>query len=56
MKPFIKKDKLKKDELQDGLKRMDVIQQSGLQFDFPIIEALILYIDKTFQAGMKENG
>ena len=38
IKPLIQEQKFSKSKVQDGLARMDVLQQSGLDFDFPIIE------------------
>mmetsp|Transcript_72499 Transcript_72499/g.125766 ORF Transcript_72499/g.125766 Transcript_72499/m.125766 type:complete len:1100 (-) Transcript_72499:169-3468(-) len=38
-----------KARLLDGLRKHDVLQQSGLAFDFPIIEALILHIDRMYK-------
>mmetsp|Transcript_54415 Transcript_54415/g.117774 ORF Transcript_54415/g.117774 Transcript_54415/m.117774 type:complete len:1106 (-) Transcript_54415:24-3341(-) len=37
---------MSKTRLLDGLRKHDVLQQSSLAFDFPIIEALILHIDR----------
>ncbi|CAD7930194.1 unnamed protein product [Amoebophrya sp. A25] len=53
IRPLLKQDKFSKAKLQDGLAKMDVLQQSGLDFDFPIIEALILWIDKNYKDVLK---
>ena len=53
IKPFIQEPKISKSKLADGLARMDVLQQSGLDFDFPIIEALIMWIDKNHKDTLK---
>jgi len=37
---------MSKARLLDGLRKHDVLQQSNLAFDYPIIEALILHIDR----------
>jgi ATP-dependent RNA helicase DHX36 len=39
-----------KARLVDGLRKHDVLQQSSLAFDYPIIEALILHIDRMHKA------
>ncbi|CAJ1354280.1 unnamed protein product [Effrenium voratum] len=39
--------------LVDGLRKHDVLQQSGLAFDYPIIEALILHIDRMYKDAQK---
>lgn len=44
---------LTKQKLEDGLRRHDVLQQSGLFFDFPVIQALILHIDRMFKLALK---
>jgi len=44
---------LTKQKLADGLRRHDVLQQSGLFFDFLIIEAIILHIDRMHKAAIK---
>ncbi len=38
-----------KPKFMDGLRKMDVIQQSCLTFDYPIIEALILFFDRMYK-------
>jgi len=40
---------LTKNKLLDGLRKHDVLQQSGLHFDIPIIEALLLFIDMQYK-------
>jgi len=42
-----------KARLLDGLRKHDVLQQSSLAFDYPIIEALILHIDRMYKAQQK---
>uniref|UniRef100_A0A7S1Q4S2 RNA helicase n=1 Tax=Alexandrium catenella TaxID=2925 RepID=A0A7S1Q4S2_ALECA len=44
-----------KARLIDGLRKMDVLQQSSLAFDFPIIEALILHIDRMYKDAQKAD-
>merc|ERR1719498_759416 len=46
---------MNKERLLDGLRKHDVLQQSGLAFDFPIIEALILHIDRIYKAAQKNQ-
>lgn len=46
---------LSKERLLDGLRKHDVLQQSGLAFDFPIIEALILHIDRMYKAAQAQK-
>lgn len=41
--------------LLDGLRKHDVLQQSGLAFDYPIIEALILHIDRMYKDAQKDQ-
>lgn len=41
--------------LTDGLRKHDVLQQSSLAFDYPIIEALVLHIDRMYKAQQKQN-
>ncbi|CAD7923399.1 unnamed protein product [Amoebophrya sp. A120] len=53
IRPLIKQDKFSKNKLSDGLAKMDVLQQSSLDFDFPIIEALIMWIDKNYKDVLK---
>jgi len=40
---------MSKARLLDGLRKHDVLQQSSLAFDYPIIEALILHIDRMYK-------
>eukprot|EP00419_Tripos_fusus_P045518 CAMPEP_0172822272 /NCGR_PEP_ID=MMETSP1075-20121228/16567_1 /TAXON_ID=2916 /ORGANISM="Ceratium fusus, Strain PA161109" /LENGTH=1135 /DNA_ID=CAMNT_0013663249 /DNA_START=71 /DNA_END=3474 /DNA_ORIENTATION=- len=47
---------MSKARLIDGLRKMDVLQQSSLAFDFPIIEALILHIDRMYKEAQKTTG
>eukprot|EP00392_Amoebophrya_sp_AT5.2_P015693 g15909.t1 len=49
IRPLLKQEKFSKGKLTDGLAKMDVLQQSSLDFDFPIIEALIMWIDKNYK-------
>lgn len=42
-----------KARLLDGLRKHDVLQQSSLAFDFPVIEALILHIDRMYKDAQK---
>merc|ERR1719171_1999955 len=44
---------MNKERLLDGLRKHDVLQQSGLAFDYPIIEALILHIDRMYKGAQK---
>jgi ATP-dependent RNA helicase DHX36 len=44
---------MSRDRLLDGLRKHDVLQQSGLAFDYPIIEALILHVDRMYKAAQK---
>jgi len=41
--------------LLDGLRKHDVLQQSSLAFDYPIIEALILHIDRMYKDAQKDQ-
>eukprot|EP00929_Paragymnodinium_shiwhaense_P034889 TRINITY_DN18928_c0_g1_i1.p1 TRINITY_DN18928_c0_g1~~TRINITY_DN18928_c0_g1_i1.p1 ORF type:complete len:1100 (+),score=321.71 TRINITY_DN18928_c0_g1_i1:76-3375(+) len=41
---------MSKARLMDGLRKHDVLQQSGLEFDYAIIEALVLHIDRQYKA------
>lgn len=43
-----------KGRLVDGLRKHDVLQQSSLAFDYPIIQALILHIDRMYKAAQKD--
>eukprot|EP00397_Hematodinium_sp_SG-2012_P002884 GEMP01002892.1.p1 GENE.GEMP01002892.1~~GEMP01002892.1.p1 ORF type:complete len:1080 (+),score=285.51 GEMP01002892.1:130-3369(+) len=52
IKPYLD-GQLTKQKLEDGLRRHDVLQQSGLFFDFPIIQALILHIDRMYKTAVK---
>eukprot|EP00927_Polykrikos_kofoidii_P052226 TRINITY_DN45_c2_g1_i1.p1 TRINITY_DN45_c2_g1~~TRINITY_DN45_c2_g1_i1.p1 ORF type:complete len:1126 (+),score=236.17 TRINITY_DN45_c2_g1_i1:70-3447(+) len=42
-----------KPRLIDGLRKHDVLQQSSLEFDYPLIEALILHIDRMYKEQQK---
>jgi len=42
-----------KARLMDGLRKHDVLQQANLSFDYPIIEALILHIDRMYKDAQK---
>jgi len=53
IKPYLE-GQLTKQKLADGLRRHDVLQQSGLQHDFLIIEALILHIDRSYKQAMTQ--
>eukprot|EP00418_Pyrodinium_bahamense_P087002 CAMPEP_0179052960 /NCGR_PEP_ID=MMETSP0796-20121207/22024_1 /TAXON_ID=73915 /ORGANISM="Pyrodinium bahamense, Strain pbaha01" /LENGTH=1127 /DNA_ID=CAMNT_0020749537 /DNA_START=83 /DNA_END=3469 /DNA_ORIENTATION=- len=44
-----------KARLLDGLRKHDVLQQSSLAFDYPIIEALILHIDRMYKEAQKQE-
>lgn len=44
-----------KARLLDGLRKHDVLQQSSLAFDYPIIEALILHIDRQHKEQQKQR-
>jgi len=44
---------MSKARLLDGLRKHDVLQQSSLAFDYPIIEALILHIDRMYKESSK---
>mmetsp|Transcript_60239 Transcript_60239/g.173823 ORF Transcript_60239/g.173823 Transcript_60239/m.173823 type:complete len:1097 (-) Transcript_60239:35-3325(-) len=44
---------LTKTRLIDGLRKHDNLQQSSLAFDYPIIEALILHIDRMYKTQQK---
>mmetsp|Transcript_39128 Transcript_39128/g.112968 ORF Transcript_39128/g.112968 Transcript_39128/m.112968 type:complete len:1129 (+) Transcript_39128:40-3426(+) len=44
-----------KARLLDGLRKHDVIQQSSLAFDYPVIEALILHIDRMYKDAQKQD-
>jgi len=44
-----------KARLLDGLRKHDVLQQSSLAFDFPVIEALILHIDRMYKDAQKQD-
>jgi len=47
---------MSKARLLDGLRKHDVLQQSSLAFDYPIIEALILHIDRMYKNQQKAKG
>merc|ERR1740129_268283 len=44
---------MNKARLLDGLRKHDVLQQSSLAFDYAIIEALILHIDRMYKDAKK---
>eukprot|EP00405_Crypthecodinium_cohnii_P015592 CAMPEP_0206456314 /NCGR_PEP_ID=MMETSP0324_2-20121206/22289_1 /ASSEMBLY_ACC=CAM_ASM_000836 /TAXON_ID=2866 /ORGANISM="Crypthecodinium cohnii, Strain Seligo" /LENGTH=1107 /DNA_ID=CAMNT_0053927215 /DNA_START=102 /DNA_END=3421 /DNA_ORIENTATION=+ len=46
---------MSKARLLDGLRKHDVLQQSSLAFDYPIIEALILHIDRMHKEQLKNK-
>jgi len=46
---------MSKQRLLDGLRKHDCLQQSSLAFDFPIIEALLLHIDRMHKDQMKSK-
>jgi len=45
---------MSKARLLDGLRKHDVLQQSSLAFDYPIIEALLLHIDRMYRDAQKK--